>query len=63
MSVGRAAVLAVFCASVYFDIWGMMGDDTFLLSLAFVIAFLAADEPLIQYKKMVTIEKEEKKKE
>ena len=49
--IGRAAVLAVFCASIYFDVWSKIQtpDNVFVLSLAFVIAFVSADEPWIKY--------------
>lgn len=65
MSIGRAAVLAVFCASVYFDIWSMIQTpgNADLLSIAFVLAFLAADEPWVQYTKIIEKRFEEKKKE
>ena len=49
--IGRASVLAVFCASVYFNVWSKIqtGDNVFLLSVAFVLAFLSADEPWVKY--------------
>lgn len=61
--IGRAAVLAVFCASVYFDVWGKIqtGDNVLLLSVAFVLAFLSADEPWVKYvaKKKVIVQEEQ----
>ena len=55
--IGRASVIAVYCATVYFGIWDMIqvSGNRDLLGLAFILAFLSADEPWIQY-----IKKEEK---
>jgi len=60
--IGRASVLAVFCASVYFDIWSKIQtpDNIFILSIAFILAFISADEPWMRYEKKVIITEEEK---
>jgi len=58
---GRASVLAVYLASVYFDVWSMIKtpDNVFLLSVGFVVAFLSADSPWVTYSKKVEVTKNE----
>lgn len=56
--IGRASVIAVYCATVYLSIWDMIQapGNRDLLGLAFILAFLSADEPWVKY----TYKKEEK---
>ena len=62
---GRASVLAVYLASVYFDVWGMIKTpgNVDLLSVAFFLAFISADSPWATYSKNVNITKTEDKEE
>lgn len=56
--VGRAATIAVFCASVYLDIWSMIDPNTAdWLVVAFFFAFISADSPWVTYSKNVEIKK------
>lgn len=64
--IGRASVIAVYCATVYFGLWDMIQDsgNQNLLGLAFILAFLSADEPWVKYvkeeKTIITRSEEEK---
>jgi len=59
--IGRASVLAVYLASIYFDVWSMIKtpSNVDLLSLAFIIAFISADSPWFTYSKKVEITRNE----
>ncbi len=54
---GRASVLAVYLASVYFDIWSMINLSSHeqLLGIGFIVAFISADTPWFTYSKTVEV--------
>ncbi len=58
---GRGTVLAVYLASVYYDIWNMIQTDfnRNLLAVALFIAFISGDSPWITYSKNVEVVKRE----
>jgi len=49
---GHAAVLFVFILSIKWGIWETLPKDS-LLGIAFFVAFLWADEPIVQIKKII----------
>ena len=57
----RASILAVFCASVYFDIWSKIQTraNILLLSIMFVLTFILADKSWVEYEKIIIEEKKE----
>ena len=54
---GRASVLALYLASVYFDVWSMINLplNERLLGLGFIVAFISADTPWFTYSKTVEV--------
>jgi hypothetical protein len=59
--VGQALVLFVFILSIKWGIWETLPEDS-LLGIAFVLAFLWTDEPIVKIMTVIKTLKEEEKK-
>ena len=56
--IGHASVLFVFILSIYWNIWNIVPEENqFFLALAFFIAFISAEGPIVKYVK-TTVKKE-----